>query len=121
MFRVLSLAVGFAFALAVAPQAQGSISGAWDMSINGPQGPLTAAAALKQDGETVTGTFDSPQGGTVPVKGTLKGKTLALSFSVDGPQGPLEIKVDGEVEGDAIKGVINFGMGTADFTAAKKK
>jgi hypothetical protein len=120
MFRGLSLAVVFAFLLGVAPHAQGSLSGAWDMNINGPQGPITAAAALKQDGETVTGTFDSPQG-TVPVKGTLKGKTLALAFSVDGPQGPLEIKVDGEVEGDAIKGIINFGMGTADFTAAKKK
>ncbi len=120
MFRVLSLAVVFAFVLGVAPRAQGNLSGAWDMNINGPQGPITAAAALKQDGEEVSGTFDSPQG-TVPVKGTLKGKTLSLSFSVDGPQGPLDIKVNGEVEGDAIKGVIDFGMGTADFTAAKKK
>ena len=120
MFRAMSLALVFAFLLSVAPHAQGSVTGSWDMNINGPQGAITAAAALKQDGETVTGTFDSPQG-TVPVKGTLKGKTLALSFSVDGPQGPLEIKVDGEVNGDAIKGVINFGMGTADFTAAKKK
>jgi len=56
----------------------------------------------------------------VPVKGTLKGKTLALTFSVDGPQGPLEIKVDGEVEGDSIKGMLDFGMGQADFTAKKK-
>ena len=120
MFRVLSLAVVFAFVLGVAPRAQGNLSGAWDMSINGPQGPITAAAALKQDGEAVSGTFDSPQG-TVPVKGTLKGKTLALTFSIDGPQGPLEVKVNGEVEGEAIKGIIDFGMGTADFTAAKKK
>lgn len=120
MFRVLSLAVVFAFVLGVAPRGQGNVSGAWDLSINGPQGAITAGATLKQDGETVTGTIDSPQG-TAEMKGTIKGKTLALTFSVAGPDGPLDIKVSGEVEGDAIKGVLDFGMGTADFTAAKKK
>lgn len=120
MFRAVSLAVVFAFGLGVAAYAQGSVAGAWDLSINGPQGPINAAATLKQDGDAVTGTIDSPQG-TVPVKGTVKGNTLAISFSIDGPQGPLEVKVSGEVEGDAMKGVIDFGMGTADFTAAKKK
>lgn len=120
MFRVMSLAVVFALLLGVAPHAQGSLSGAWDLSINGPQGPINAAATLKQDGEAITGTIDSPQG-TVPVKGTVKGKTLAISFSIDGPQGPLDVKVNGEVEGDTMKGMIDFGMGQADFTAAKKK
>lgn len=119
MFRVLSLAVAFAVVLGVAPHAQGSVAGAWDLNINGPQGAITAAATLQQAGEEVTGTIESPQG-TVPVKGTLKGKTLALMFSVDGPQGPLEIKVDGEVDGDSIKGMLDFGMGQADFTAKKK-
>ncbi len=120
MFRAISLAVVFTFTLSVAPYAQGSVTGAWELNINGPQGALTAAAALTQDGEVVTGTIDSPQG-TVPVKGTLKGKALALTFSVDGPQGPLEIKVTGDVDGDTIKGMLDFGMGHADFTAAKKK
>lgn len=119
MVRVLSLAVAFAVVLGGAPRAQGSVAGAWDLSINGPQGPITAAATLQQAGEDVTGTIESPQG-TVPVKGTLKGKTLALMFSVDGPQGPLEIKVNGEVEGDSISGMLDFGMGQADFTAKKK-
>ena len=120
MFRAVSLAVVFAFGLGVVSYAQESVAGAWDLSINGPQGPISAAATLKQDGDAVTGTIDSPKG-TVPVKGTVKCKTLAISFSIDGPQGPLEVKVNGEVEGDAMKGVIDFGMGTADFTAAKKK
>ena len=120
MFRVLSMAVALALVLGVAPQAQGGVSGGWDLSINGPQGPINAVAALKQDGEAVTGTIDTPQG-SVPLKGTLKGKTLAVSFSIDGPQGPMDVKVNGEVEGDAMKGMIDFGMGQADFTAAKKK
>ena len=120
MSRILSIGAALALFLGVAVSAQGNLSGAWDLSINGPQGPINAAANLKQDGEAITGTIDSPQG-TVPVKGTLKGKTLAISFSIDGPQGPLDVKVNGEVEGDAMKGMIDFGMGQADFTAAKKK
>lgn len=120
MSRVLSVCAAFLLFLSAALGAQGNVSGAWDLNINGPQGAITAGATLKQDGEAVTGTFDSPQG-TVEVKGTFKGKTLALAFNVDGPQGPLEIKVNGEVNGDAITGILDFGMGTADFTGAKKK
>jgi len=119
MFRVLSLAVAFAFVLGVAPRAQGSVAGAWDLNINGPQGAITAAATLKQDGENVTGTIDTPQG-TAEMKGTFKGKTLTLGFSIAGPDGPLEIKVNGEVDGDTIKGMLDFGMGQADFTGKKK-
>jgi hypothetical protein len=119
MFRVLSLAVMFAFVLGVAPRAQGNVSGAWELNINGPQGAITAAANLKQEGDTVTGTIDSPQG-TAELKGTVKGKTLELAFSIQGPDGPLDIKVNGEVDGDSIKGMLDFGMGQADFTGKKK-
>jgi len=119
MFRVLSLAVVLAFVFGVAPRAQGSVSGAWELNINGPQGAITAGANLTQDGETVTGTIDSPQG-TAELKGTIKGKTLELAFSIQGPDGPLDIKVNGEVNGDSIKGMLDFGMGQADFTGKKK-
>jgi len=119
MFRVLSLAVVFAFVLGVAPRAQGSVAGAWDLNINGPQGAITATATLRQDGDNVTGTIDTPQG-TAELTGTLKGKTLAVGFSIAGPDGPLDIKVNGEVEGDSIKGMLDFGMGQADFTGKKK-
>ncbi len=120
MFRVLSLAVVFAFVVGVAPRAQNNLSGAWELNINGPQGAITAAVNLKQEGEAVTGIIDSPQG-KAELKGTIKGKALTMSFSIQGPDGPLEIKVSGEVEGDSIKGMIDFGMGQADFTGAKKK
>ena len=51
MIRVLSLAVVFAFVLGMAPQAQGSVAGGWDLNINGPQGAIAATATLKQDGD----------------------------------------------------------------------
>ena len=118
MFRRFAAAVALAFALSSAAFAQ-SVAGAWDLTINGPEGPISATATLKQDGENVTGSIETPQG-AAEMKGTLKGKVLNLSFQITGPNGPLDIKVNGEVDGAAMKGVIDFGMGMADFTAKKK-
>lgn len=117
MARLLSTIV--AIALATATLSAQSVAGAWDLSINGPEGAITATADLKQDGEKVTGSITSPQG-TVDLTGTVKGKVLNLAFQIQSPNGPLDIKVNGEVEGSDMKGIIDFGMGMADFTAKKK-
>jgi opacity protein-like surface antigen len=118
MYRRFLLAALMAFALSSAAFAQ-SVSGAWDLAIQGPEGPISASATLNQDGENVTGSIDTPQG-KADMKGTYKGKTLNMAFTIQGPQGPIDIKVNGEVDGASMKGVIDFGMGMAEFTAKKK-
>ncbi len=118
MFRTFLAAAALALALGTSALAQ-SVDGVWDLSINGPEGAITAAATLKQDGEKVTGSIESPQG-TAELTGTIKGKVLNMSFSIAGPNGSLDIKVNGEVDGASMKGIIDFGMGMADFTAKKK-
>jgi hypothetical protein len=119
MLRAISLVVALVVTASVSTYAQNSIAGAWDLSINGPEGAISATATLKQDGDKVTGQIESPQG-TAELSGTLKGKVLNMSFSIQGPNGPLDIKVNGEVDGANMKGIIDFGMGMADFTAKKK-
>lgn len=119
MSRFFLLILVFGLALTAGSYAQSSVAGVWDLSINGPEGAITAAATLKQDGEKVTGSIDSPQG-TAELTGTIKGKALNISFSIPGPNGNLDIKVNGEVDGASMKGIIDFGMGMADFTAKKK-
>ena len=118
MFRRIATAVALAFALTSAALAQ-SVAGAWDLTIVGPEGPITATATLTQDGEKVTGSIDTPQG-TAQMAGTLKGKALSMAFTIPGPNGNLDIKVNGEVDGASMKGIIDFGMGMAEFTAKKK-
>jgi hypothetical protein len=118
MARLFSALIAVAFATTLV-SAQSNIAGNWELTINGPEGAITATAALKQDGDAVSGTISSPQG-TVDLKGTYKAKKVDLAFSIQGPQGALDIKVNGEVEGDDMKGIIDFGMGMADFTAKKK-
>jgi len=119
MVRLFSVILAAGLILSVNAYAQGGVAGAWDLAINGPEGPVTATATLKQDGEKVTGEIESPAG-KAELSGTLKGKTLNMAFTIQSPNGPIDIKVNGEVDGASMKGVIDFGMGMADFTAKKK-
>lgn len=119
MLRIFSAVLALGLIVSATVHAQNNVAGAWDLAIIGPEGPITATATLKQDGENVTGSIETPQG-AAEMKGTLKGKTLNLAFSFQGPQGPIDIKVNGEVDGASMKGVIDFGMGMAEFTAKKK-
>jgi hypothetical protein len=119
MTRRLALTLLATLILSTTPFAQGSVAGGWDLTINGPQGEITATATVKQDGEKVTGTLQSPQG-EVEMAGTMKGSTLAMAFSVQTPNGPLDIKLVAEVTGATLKGTIDFGMGTAELTGKKK-
>ena len=103
----------------ITPFAQTDISGSWTLMINGPQGPVDAEATFKQDGDKVTGTMSSMAGET-NVAGTLSGSTLSLAFNVVTPNGPLDVKMTAEITGAEMKGVVDFSMGTADFTGKKK-
>jgi hypothetical protein len=118
MARLFSTLMALVFVATVA-SAQANIAGAWELSINGPEGVINASADLKQDGDQITGTITSPQG-SVDLKGTYKDKKVELAFSIQGPNGAMDIKVNGEVDGSDMKGIIDFGMGMADFTAKKK-
>ena len=119
MSKLLSLVLALGLIFATGLSAQNTVAGTWELAINGPEGPITAGAVLKQDGDKVSGTLSSPQGET-QVAGTMTGKTMALQFSVTTPQGPIDIKVTAEVNGSEMKGMMDFGMGQADFTGKKK-
>lgn len=119
MSKLLSLMLALGLFLTAAVTAQSTVAGTWELAINGPEGPITAGAVLKQDGDKISGTVSSPQGET-QVTGTITGKTMALAFTVTTPQGNIDIKVTAEVNGSEMKGMMDFGMGQADFTGKKK-
>ncbi len=120
MQRLLACVVALALATGVAAvSAQSSVTGDWTLTINSPQGTLDTEATLAQDGEKVTGTMSSPMG-EVNVAGSMSGSTLSLAFNVVTPNGPIDVKMTAEVTGTEMKGMLDFGMGTADFTGKKK-
>lgn len=102
-----------------APRAQGDLTGAWDVSFNTPMGALEAALNIKQTGDELSGTISSPAGETA-FKGTVKGKTLTVTFDVESPNGTISITMNGEQDADTLKGTFDFGQGSGDWTAKRK-
>jgi hypothetical protein len=121
MIRRLSFGLAFGVFLFLSPAtfAQETLTGAWDLVIDGPQGTVNAVADFKKDGEAVTGSISSPEG-EAALKGTMTGSTVTVSFDFQTSQGPINIVLTGSVDGPAMKGTLDFGMGTADFTGKKK-
>ena len=113
-FAVVLLAASFA-------AAQSGVAGTWKLNFQTDQGAVDADLILKQDGEKITGSLNSPQG-EAPLEGTFKGGKLVLSMSVDAGGQALVITFDGALEKDTLKGNVDFGgFGSATWTATRAK
>jgi hypothetical protein len=99
--------------------ADANVAGEWDFTVETQAGTGTPHFSLKQDGSNVTGTYKG-QLGEAPVKGTVKGNELSLSFNVNAQGADLAITYTGTVEGDTIKGKVSLGdLGEGSFTGKK--
>jgi len=96
------------------------VTGTWTMNVETQAGSGSPTFVLKQDGETVTGTYKG-QLGEAPVTGTIKGNELAVSYKVSGQGMELEVKYMGTVDGNKISGKLSMGdMGEGTFTGTKQ-
>ena len=96
--------------VAVPAFAQPSITGTWDVTITGPQGPNTVKVDFKQEGDKVTGLFKSPNGELPFNNGaSITGNDLKFSFTISFQGTPLEIVMTGKVAGDTMDGKADFG------------
>jgi hypothetical protein len=122
MSRAFAVILAAGLMLGGATFAQGNATGAWDLTVKGPDGmDINATVNLKQDGEKITGSIETPQG-AAELSGSLVGRALSMAFSMAGPNGNMDIKVSGDVDGATMKGVIDIAaMGAKlDFTGKKK-
>ena len=98
-----------------------NITGVWDFTVDTPNGTGTPVFTLKQEGETVTGTYKGALGDSA-VTGTFKNGEVKLMIKVK-PQGQdLEVTYTGKVDAkDHMTGKVSFGgMGEGTWTAKKK-
>ena len=97
------------------------VSGNWNLTVETQRGTQNPTMALTQKGEEVTGTYKGMRG-EMPVKGTLKGNDLKLSYTVNAQGNEFTINYEGVVKGDTIEGKVIMGqMGEGKFTATKAK
>ncbi len=120
MTRTLSGVFALLLAFVVSASAfQTNVAGIWDMTLNGPQGVMETTMTLTQDGDAVSGTIDGPMG-SVEVAGAVAGNLMKLAFDVDAGGSMISITMIGEVNGASMEGSMDFGQGTADFTAKRQ-
>ena len=100
---------------AVAP----SVSGTWSMTVDGgSHGNVGMALTLTQDGEKVTGTFESGHGPDMPVKGTFKAGELTLET---GGSAESKIIFTGKLKDDGtLAGFLSSPMGDMKWTAKRR-
>ncbi len=121
LLALVALTAVPAFAQDAAKDQKVDVTGAWEITVEGPQGVMTIVATYKQDGEKLTGTHVSDMG-EAPLEGTVKGNEIAYVLTIQGPDGQLALKHLGKVDGDTITGTVEIAeMGTIDWTAKRKK
>lgn len=131
--RVLSIALAVVLGLAVTASAQEkpketpketpapNVTGSWDMAVETPQGTMSLTAALKQDGEKLTGTQTS-QMGEIALEGSVKGSDIAFAIVINMQGQDMTITYTGKIDGDTMSGTIEFsGYGSSTWTAQKRK
>jgi hypothetical protein len=99
----------------------GEISGKWDITLNMGANQMPGSAMFTQAGDKVTGTLTS-LAGSVPVSGTMTGKTLKLEFNVPTQQGDIPVTMTGDLGPDGFTGKASLaGIGDADWTGKRAK
>ena len=124
------LLVAWVAAFGSAGQAQGQdqkqkaaidVTGKWTMTMEMSMGTATPALDLKQDGETISGTYTGRYG-TYELHGTLKDRAIRFSFVMGSADQSVTMSFAGEVaaDGETMKGTADLGeMGEAAWSAKR--
>jgi len=98
-----------------------AIDGKWNMSLDGPQGPMSIAMTLKVDGTRVTGTLISQMGET-PLEGQYVDGVLSFGISFDGGGGSMQISFAGKLtDENTLAGSLSGPMGDIPWSAVRVK
>lgn len=119
---IVTLLVTLVLGTSAAPAQQKGVdvTGKWTFAVMTENGTGYPTIVLKQDGEKVTGTYDSSRMGTRPLEGTIKGDTIRLEMKGGAEGVPAFIFVGVMVDKDNMKGELEMGgMGSASFTGKR--
>ena len=109
-----------AVALAAVTAFAADVSGTWNVDGDVVGNPVKFPCVMKQDGEALTGTA-TLEGKDVPVKGTVKDKTITFEFDNDHEGTTYHLVFSGTLGDDGgVKGTIAVAGVEGTFTAKKQ-
>jgi len=113
------VALSFIVSLSSSALAQ-SPAGAWELTVDTPQGANTSTLTLKLDGDKLSGDLANQMMGSSPVTGTFSAGTVAVTANIDVQGTSLQLGINGKVDGETMTGNIKFGdFGEFPFTAKR--
>lgn len=114
---VITAVIAAVTATASAQHVLADVTGKWTFAVVTENGTGTPAVVLKQEGEKLTGTYESARMGLRPIEGTVTKDSI--NFALKG--GEVELRFIGTVtDKDNMKGVVDLGgQGSATFTAKR--
>ncbi len=104
------------------PKSAIDVTGKWTMTMEMSMGTATPALDLKQDGETISGSYTGRYG-SYELHGTLKDRAIRFSFVMGSEGQTVTMTFAGEVaaDGQAMKGTADLGeMGEASWSAKRE-
>lgn len=121
MKQVLT-AIAAILALAAPAFAQApDIRGTWDIQFNSPQGTRPATMNILTEEGKLAAYITVAQMGEIAAWVTQKDAAVTMEATVQSQGGPLKIVMSGTVDGNTMKGSVDFGGGTADWSATRTK
>jgi hypothetical protein len=104
-----------------AETAPAKVAGRWDFSVDTSAGSGNPTFTFKQDGATITGTYEGAFG-SAPLSGSVNGKNIRFTFNVDADGSKALVEYEGRVDGKTMKGTVKIGsLGEGTFTATLAK
>ena len=100
MLRLLCALLLFTSAVLAA-----DVSGAWQVTVETSQGTGSPTVVLQQQGDQLTGTFNSQVFGEAKLTGTVKGNAIEFGFTGDAGGTSIKVTFKGTIESaGAMKG-----------------
>jgi hypothetical protein len=96
------------------------VAGTWVITVEIGGNTGTPTVTLKQDGETLTGTYSSQVFGEQKVTGTVKGNAISFEFTASLEGNAVKVTYAGTVDKATMKGKVSLGeLGEGTFTAKR--
>ena len=98
------------------------VTGTWIVQVTTPDISASPTVILKQDGEKLTGEYQSAQYGSFPLEGTIKDGKILFGFTMNIEGNSIATSFSGTAEKDSLKGNVSYGdFAQGTFTAVKKQ
>jgi hypothetical protein len=100
----------------------GEFTGTWIVQVTTPDISASPTVVLKQEGEKLTGEYQSTQYGSFPIEGTIKDGKIEFGFTMNIEGNSVATSFSGTAEKDSLKGNVAYGdFAQGTFTATKKQ